>query len=105
MRWKNTETPTFPGSAGSNEAPAVTDRMALYDRDGNEVGYFEKTVAGVFSLTIGDVVLTTTAVTVGGVAPVLQGAATVVLDLPTADPEVEGQLWNDTGVVTVSAGA
>lgn len=105
MRWKNTETPTFPGSAGANEAPGVTDRMSLYDRDGNEVGYFEKTVAGAVSLTLGDVVLTTAAVTVGGAAPVLQGAAVVVLDLPTADPEVAGQLWNNTGVVTVSAGA
>jgi hypothetical protein len=27
-----------------------------------------------------------------------------VSDLPTADPAVAGQLWNDAGVVTVSAG-
>lgn len=31
--------------------------------------------------------------------------AGVVTNLPTADPEVEGQLWNNTGTVTVSAGA
>ena len=28
----------------------------------------------------------------------------IISDLPTADPEVVGQLWSDSGVVTVSAG-
>jgi hypothetical protein len=28
----------------------------------------------------------------------------IMLDLPTSDPEVLGQLWNDSGVLTVSAG-
>lgn len=35
----------------------------------------------------------------------LSGVALTLADLPTADPAVEGQLWNDSGVVTVSAGA
>lgn len=30
--------------------------------------------------------------------------AVVFTDLPTADPEVVGQLWNNSGVLTVSAG-
>lgn len=30
--------------------------------------------------------------------------AVIMLDLPTVDPEVLGQLWNDGGVLTVSAG-
>jgi len=28
----------------------------------------------------------------------------IISDLPTADPEVVGQLWSNSGVVTVSAG-
>lgn len=30
--------------------------------------------------------------------------AVVLSDLPTVDPEVEGQLWLDTGVLSVSTG-
>jgi hypothetical protein len=30
--------------------------------------------------------------------------AVIMLDLPTADPHVLGRLWNNSGVVTVSAG-
>lgn len=32
------------------------------------------------------------------------GATVILDDLPTADPAVEGQLWNDSGTVKVSAG-
>ena len=32
------------------------------------------------------------------------GASVVMSALPTSDPSVAGQLWADTGVVTVSAG-
>lgn len=36
----------------------------------------------------------------------LSASGVVILsDLPTADPEVVGQLWNNAGVLTVSAGA
>jgi len=28
----------------------------------------------------------------------------IISDLPTSDPSVAGQLWSDSGVVTVSAG-
>ena len=28
----------------------------------------------------------------------------IISDLPTADPSVAGQLWSDSGVLTVSAG-
>ena len=42
-----------------------------------------------------------TAIVTGG----LQTTGTVImLDLPTSDPEVLGQLWNNSGVLTVSAG-
>lgn len=35
----------------------------------------------------------------------LTASGTVILSgLPTADPEVEGQLWSNSGVLTVSAG-
>lgn len=39
------------------------------------------------------------------VATDVTATGTVILTtLPTTDPEVEGQLWSDAGVVTVSAG-
>lgn len=38
-------------------------------------------------------------------ATTLSASGTVVFsDLPTSDPGVAGQLWSDSGVVTVSAG-
>lgn len=38
-------------------------------------------------------------------ATTLSASGAVVFSaLPTADPEVAGQLWNNAGVVTVSAG-
>jgi hypothetical protein len=35
---------------------------------------------------------------------VTSGGGIVVLSLPTSDPHVEGQLWNSSGTVKVSAG-
>jgi hypothetical protein len=46
---------------------------------------------------------TVTALTATGAA-VLSNASVKMTALPTADPHVVGQLWADTGVVTVSAG-
>lgn len=37
-------------------------------------------------------------------ATTLSASGAVVLTLPTSDPAVAGQLWNDTGTVKVSAG-
>ncbi len=37
-------------------------------------------------------------------ATTLSASGAVVLTLPTTDPAVAGQLWNDTGTVKVSAG-
>lgn len=34
----------------------------------------------------------------------ISGSNLVFTDLPTADPEILGQLWNNGGVLTVSAG-
>jgi len=33
-----------------------------------------------------------------------QGSVITIANLPTSDPSVAGQLWANTGVVTVSAG-
>jgi len=46
---------------------------------------------------------------VGGVAgavaaTTLSASGAVTMTLPTTDPAVVGQLWNDTGTVKVSAG-
>jgi hypothetical protein len=40
----------------------------------------------------------------GNVAGNVTGNVTGYIILPTADPEVVGALWNDGGVITVSAG-
>ncbi len=55
---------------------------------------FEGNIAGAVSATTLDA---TGAVT-------LDGTSIIITGLPTADPEVVGQLWNDGGVLTVSAG-
>ncbi len=38
-------------------------------------------------------------------AVTIEGSALILANLPTADPEVVGQLWSNSGVLTVSAGA
>ena len=55
---------------------------------------FEGNVTGAVSATT----LTTTG------AVTIDGTTVVISDLPTADPEVVGQLWNNSGVLSVSAG-
>lgn len=40
----------------------------------------------------------------GNFVPIAMGAVVDGSALPTADPGVAGQLWNNAGVVTVSAG-
>lgn len=52
MRWKNTETPTFAGSAGSGSAPAVAETLEAVDKDGNVVVAITKSVAGAISMEI-----------------------------------------------------
>jgi hypothetical protein len=52
MRWRNTETPTFVGSAGSGKAPSIVEAMELQDRDGNVVATYTKSVAGVYTLNV-----------------------------------------------------
>src|ERR1051325_12174089 len=52
MRFHNTETPTFAGSAGSGKAPAVVETLDLLDRDDNVLGTFTKDVEGNSSLQL-----------------------------------------------------
>jgi len=47
-------------------------------------------------------VAATTLTTTGTVT--LNGTAIIVSDLPTSDPSVAGQIYSDSGVLTVSAG-
>lgn len=35
---------------------------------------------------------------------IVEGSAVNFANLPTSDPSVEGRLWSNSGVVTVSAG-
>ena len=52
MRWKNTSTPTFAGSAGSAGKASVVETMQLLDDDGNECAVFTKAVDGAKSATV-----------------------------------------------------
>jgi|SRR5690606_17435186 len=54
MRIANIETPTFAGAAGDNGSPEFKERLAIYDRDGNTLGYIEKAVDGSLSITFDD---------------------------------------------------
>lgn len=92
MRVEGIETPTYSGAAGTRSGPAVAERLSIRDREDNEVGFINRAVDGTFTAQI------------GGQDVLLAGAGTVILDLPTSDPEVAGQLWSDEGIVTVSEG-
>ncbi|MGF6433476.1 hypothetical protein [Bradyrhizobium elkanii] len=58
-----------------------------------EVGGDKLTVAPGGSIQIGNMIFTVNA-----------GGKVIVTGLPTADPHVVGQLWANSGVLTVSAG-
>lgn len=60
MRWKNTSTPTFAGSAGSAGKASIVETMQLLDDDGNECAVFTKAVDGVKSATVGGNAITAT---------------------------------------------
>jgi len=47
--------------------------------------------------------MTATDLTTTGTVTV-DGTTVVIADLPETDPEVVGQLWNNSGVLSVSAG-
>ena len=54
---------------------------------------------------VGDItgaVVATTVTSTGTVT--INGTTIIISDLPTSDPSVAGQLWSDSGVLTVSAG-
>lgn len=41
---------------------------------------------------------------IGAVTLTVSGSNVIITGLPTSDPAVAGALWNNAGVVTVSAG-
>lgn len=52
MQFKNTETPTPAGSAGSGSKPAYVETLQLVDRDGTVVGAFTKAVDGTLTFDV-----------------------------------------------------
>lgn len=68
MQWTNTETPTFAGSAGSGNAPAVVEVLAAKDKNGTTLASITKAVDGTTTLDV-DGTLTADAVSVGGLTP------------------------------------
>lgn len=59
------------------------------------------TVLAEFGVTSTVTTLNATNLSVGALT---SNGAVILQDLPTTDPVVEGQLWNDTGTLKVSAG-
>ncbi len=59
------------------------------------------TVLATFGVTTTVTTLNATNLSVGTLT---SNGAVILQDLPTTDPTVEGQLWNDTGTLKVSAG-
>lgn len=55
-----------------------------------------------FTGDISGAVTATTLTTTGTVT--IDGTTVIISDLPTSDPAVAGQLWSNSGVLTVSAG-
>ena len=53
MRIANTETPTFAGSAGRGKAPGYAEKLTVFDRDGNSLGFIQKDVAGSLTVSLG----------------------------------------------------
>ena len=88
MRWKNTSTPTFAGSAGSAGKASVVETMQLLDDDGNECAVFTKAVDGAKSATVGGVAT-------GGLYSYLAAAVTYNANAVLADTALS---------VTVAAG-
>lgn len=91
IRIVNNDAEDFTNPAAT-KGPGRDEVLNFIDDKGNTVASLTSDASGAITLTV------------NGSAVLLSGAATVVLDLPTSDPGVAGQLWSDTGVVTVSAG-
>jgi hypothetical protein len=91
MQWNNEDS---QDSVSTRDAAAKrSESMKLYNEAGTAVASFTESADGTVTFTV------------NGVSYLAPGASTVILDLPTVDPEVAGQLWADTGTVKVSAGA
>ena len=54
--------------------------------------------------TTGAVTVTSTFGAATSITDLTASGTVIFSDLPTADPTVAGQLWNDTGTLKVSAG-
>lgn len=123
MRWKNTSTPTFSGSAGSAGKPSVVETMQLLDDAGNECAVFTKAVDGTLTLASpvatpaandNDTSIATTAFVQGQGQGYLVYDATLTQTSTNAPVATVGQnnigqtmTWarSNTGIYTVTAGA
>ena len=54
--------------------------------------------------TTGAVTVTATFGTATSITDLTADGVVIFSDLPTSDPSVDGQLWSNSGVLTVSAG-
>ncbi|AZI37073.1 hypothetical protein NT2_01_04680 [Caenibius tardaugens NBRC 16725] len=80
---------------GALSAGKAANRPTVYSGPDGTFGFYYAVDTG--ALSIGTSVGWTDLTTVTGNA--------VLANLPTADPEVEGALWNNGGVLAVSEGA
>lgn len=103
------------------EVPATGKAIRFLDDDGSEVGVIHIDTPGLFAIGVtgglqvtGNLAATGAAAITGAVTAgtlsvtgnvTLSGGTVFMDNLPTADPEEAGQLWSNSGVLTVSAGA
>lgn len=78
MQWRNIETPTFAGSAGSSVGPTVVEQMQLVDKEGNVVKAFTKAIDGTMTETERNVTPGVSRVVRGTITTALAGSPAVL---------------------------
>lgn len=81
----------------SNGKPGLDETLKFIDEKGNTVLELVSDANGTKSLKVGDS-------NVQFFPNISDDGTNVFMTLPTTDPEIEGALWSDLGIVTVSAG-
>lgn len=96
IRIFNVQSLDFTNYVASGQ-PGLDETLKFVDEKGNTVMELVSDADGAKTLTIGDS-------TVKFFPNIEDNGTNVFMTLPTEDPGIEGALWNDLGVVTVSEG-
>ena len=78
MRWRNTETPTFTGSTGSGNYPAIAETFDLVDSSGTVLKRYSKAVTGALTESTVEYTAPVARVVIGTVATALAGTPAAI---------------------------